>query len=133
LLVLVQRSKAACFALSFLVASGSNNKKIIVNFQCADLAKEAHLPIMAKSDLVTAAAFFDLTSDSWLKKFSMALSKPLYATLSYNGAETWDPQGPDDQAVLKAFHFHQRTDKGFGAASGPNAANILINLNWKKL
>lgn len=105
-----------------------HNKKIIVNFQRADLSKEAHLPIMSKADLVTAAAFFDLTSDSWLLKFSMALSKPLYATLSYNGAETWDPQGASDQAVLQAFHFHQRTDKGFGDASGPNAANVLINL-----
>jgi len=104
-----------------------NNKKIIVNFQCADLSNEVHLPIMAKTDLVTAAAFFDLTSDSWLRKFCWTLSKPLYATLSYNGAETWDPQGPSDQAVLQAFHLHQRTDKGFGAAAGPNAASLLIN------
>jgi hypothetical protein len=103
------------------------NKEIIVNFHCADLSKEVHLPIMATTDLVTAAAFFDLTSDDWLQKFCHTLSKPLYATLTYNGVEAWDPQGPSDQAVLQAFHLHQRTDKGFGAAAGPNAASLLIN------
>ena len=104
-----------------------HNKEIIVNFHCADLSKEVHLPIMATTDLVTAAAFFDLTSDDWLRKFCHTLSKPLYATLTYNGVEAWDPQGPSDQSVLEAFHFHQRTDKGFGAAAGPDAASLLIN------
>lgn len=103
-----------------------NNKKIIVHFLCADLAKEVHLPIMATTDLVTAAAFFDLTSDRWLEEFCRTLSKPLYATLSYNGAESWDPQEPSDHAVLQAFHAHQRTDKGFGAAAGPSAASLLV-------
>jgi len=28
---------------------------------------------------------------------------------------------------LQAFHLHQTTDKGFGAAAGTNAANLLIN------
>jgi len=104
-----------------------NNKKIIVNFQCADLSKEVNLPIMSGTDLVTAAAFFDLTSADWLKRFCETLSKPLYATLSYNGNETWDPQDPSDQTVLQAFHFHQKTDKGFGAAAGPDAASLLMN------
>jgi hypothetical protein len=104
-----------------------HNKEIIVNFHCADLSEEVHLSIMATTDLVTAAAFFDLTSDDWLRKFCNTLSKPLYATLSYNGNEAWDPQEPSDQSVLQAFHFHQRTDKGFGAAAGPDAASSLIN------
>ena len=104
-----------------------NNKKIVVHFECADLSNGVDLSIMAQTDLVTAAAFFDLTSESWLRKFCANLSNPLYATLSYNGAESWDPSGPTDQAVLDAFHFHQRTDKGFGAAAGPAAANSLIN------
>jgi SAM-dependent methyltransferase len=103
-----------------------NKKKIHVNFQCADLSKEVHLPIMATADLVTAAAFFDLTSEHWLQKFCTALSKPLYATLSYNGSESWEPAAPSDHSVLKAFHLHQTTDKGFGSAAGPSAARLLI-------
>jgi hypothetical protein len=105
-----------------------NKKKISVNFQCVDLSKEMDLPLMATVDLVTAAAFFDLTSEIWLQTFCAALSKPLYATLSYNGLETWEPQGPSDQQVLKAFHAHQKTNKGFGAAAGPSAADFLIQL-----
>ena len=103
-----------------------NKKKISVNFQCADLSKDVHLPIMATADLVTAAAFFDLTSEDWLQKFCAALSKPLYATLSYNGEESWQPEEPSDASVLKAFHIHQTTDKGFGAAAGPSASNLLV-------
>jgi hypothetical protein len=103
-----------------------NKKRINVNFHCADLSKEVHLPIMASADLVTAAAFFDLTSEDWLQKFCASLCEPLYATLSYNGSESWQPEGPSDQSVLQAFHLHQTTDKGFGAAAGPNAANLLI-------
>lgn len=115
-------------ALAGALILRKNNKKITVNFQCADLSTQVHLPIMASADLVTAAAFFDLTSENWLEKFSETLSKPLYATLSYNGSETWAPQGPWDRAVLQAFHAHQNTDKGFGPAAGPSAANSLIRL-----
>jgi SAM-dependent methyltransferase len=105
-----------------------NKKKINVNFQCADLSKDVYLPIMATADLVTAAAFFDLTSENWLQQFCATLGVPLYATLSYNGSETWQPEGPSDHSVLQAFHLHQTTDKGFGAAAGPTAANLLIQL-----
>lgn len=105
-----------------------NNKTISVNFHCTDLSKKVHLPILATVDLVTAAAFFDLTSEIWLQTFCAALSKPLYATLSYNGTETWEPQGTADQQILSAFHAHQKTDKGFGAAAGPSAVTLLIKL-----
>jgi hypothetical protein len=103
-----------------------NKKKVHVHFQSADLFKEVHLPKMATADLVTAAAFFDLTSEDWLQKFCAVLCKPLYATLSYNGLETWQPPGPWDLSVLQAFHVHQTTDKGFGTAAGPDAANLLV-------
>jgi SAM-dependent methyltransferase len=126
-LVQNDRHESAQQLTSTKLIISKNNKKILVNFECADLSKEVHLPIMAKADLVTAAAFFDLTSASWLQKFCANLSKPLYASLSYNGVESWEPSGPSDQAVLDAFHFHQRTDKGFGAAAGPTAASLLVS------
>jgi hypothetical protein len=35
---------------------------------------------------------------------------------------TLEPSGPDDEVVRTLFNRHQRADKGFGAALGPEAA-----------
>jgi len=80
------------------------------------------------SDLITAAAFFDLVAVDWLERFCGLLSTPLYTVLTYNGIENWTPSEPNDAAMLKAFHAHQQTDKGFGAAAGPTAAGVMENL-----
>jgi len=50
---------------------------------------------------------------------------PLYAILTYDGRETWLPPHMADAAVLAAFHAHQKSDKGFGVAAGPDAAAYL--------
>ena len=55
----------------------------------------------------------------------MARALPLYAVLTYNGAERLMPAHSMDHAMLAAFHVHQRTDKGFGIAAGPDAATCL--------
>ncbi len=79
-------------------------------------------------DLVTASAFFDLVSKDWIDAFvrqaAMARSA-VYAAINYNGEEEWQPPHPIDAAVLAAFHAHQRTDKGFGPAAGPDAVRHL--------
>jgi hypothetical protein len=77
---------------------------------------------------VTAAALFDLVSKEWLDGFVSALSArklPLYTVLIYDGAMEWQPAHPADEALRRSFNAHQQTDKGFGAAAGPEAGSYL--------
>jgi hypothetical protein len=105
-----------------------NMKTITVQFRCADLLADYRSILNEPADLVTAAAFFDLVAEPWLAEFCAALTKPLYTVLTYDGEETWGPPNALDTDVLRAFHAHQSTDKGFGAALGPRAAERLQSL-----
>jgi SAM-dependent methyltransferase len=76
-------------------------------------------------DLVATSALLDLVSASWLDRLVASLvrlSRPLYAALSYDGAVALTPETPRDADVIAAVNRHQRTDKGFGPALGPEAA-----------
>jgi len=104
----------------------SKNKKTIeVSFVQVDLALDIETVLGWPADLITAAAFFDLVAEPWLVRFCKALRTPLYTVLTYDGHEQWLPPHPSDSSILKAFHAHQKTDKGFGVAAGPEAAGIL--------
>lgn len=105
-----------------------NNNVIAIEFQCADLVHDYQTILDKPADLITAAAFFDLVAKPWLTQFCAALTKPLYTVLTYNGIEKWSPPEFIDADVLYAFHAHQCTDKGFGAAVGPSAADHLQSL-----
>ena len=105
-----------------------NMKTIAVQFRCADLLADYRSILNEPADLITAAAFFDLVAEPWLAAFCTALTKPLYTVLTYDGKEIWRPPNALDTDVLRAFHAHQSTDKGFGAALGPRGANRLQSL-----
>ncbi len=93
----------------------------------ADLAKNFE-SVIDGADLLTATAFFDLVSGGWMDELCAALARrrlPLYAILTYDGREDWRPAHVADAAVLAAFHAHQKSDKGFGVAAGPDAAAHL--------
>jgi len=105
-----------------------NRKTIAVRFRCADLLADYRGILNEPADLITSAAFFDLVAEPWLADFCAALTKPLYTVLTYDGKETWGPPNALDTDVLRAFHAHQSTDKGFGAALGPSAAERLQSL-----
>jgi len=105
-----------------------NMKTIAIRFRCADLLADYRSILNEPADLITAAAFFDLVAEPWLAEFCAALSKPLYTVLTYDGKETWSPPSALDADVLRAFHAHQSTDKGFGAALGPSGAERLQSL-----
>jgi SAM-dependent methyltransferase len=105
-----------------------NDKHISVKFLCEDLSSNLEDVLALPTDLLTAAAFFDLVAEDWLERFCGLLRSPLYTVLTYNGQEIWHPPEPMDAAMLKAFHAHQQTDKGFGAAAGPNAVNVMETL-----
>lgn len=76
------------------------------------------------TDLVTASALFDLVSKQWLVDFTHSIATrllPVYIALSYDGATTLEPADPLDSVIVASFNDHQRTDKGFGPALGPDA------------
>jgi hypothetical protein len=73
---------------------------------------------------VTTSALLDLVSGDWLQRLveeTAARRLPLYAALSYDGRVEFDPADAADGAIVAAVNAHQRTDKGFGAALGPDA------------
>jgi hypothetical protein len=105
-----------------------NGKHISIDFLCEDLSNNLEAVLSRPMDLLTAAAFFDLVAESWLERFCGLLNAPLYTVLTYNGQEVWSPPQPTDAAMLNAFHAHQQTDKGFGAAAGPTAAGVMEKL-----
>jgi hypothetical protein len=80
-------------------------------------------------DLVTAFALLDLVSETWLAGLVREIvrrSIPIYATLSYDGRAAISPADPLDAAIVAAVNRHQTTDKGFGPALGPAAADTAI-------
>jgi hypothetical protein len=53
---------------------------------------------------------------------------PFYAALNYDGVMQWGPADPSDAAITQAFNRHQRQDKGFGPALGPDAAHVIATV-----
>jgi len=102
-----------------------NTKTIEVEFAQVDLARDIERVLAWPADVITAAAFFDLVAEPWLVRFCKALRVTLYTVLTYDGNEQWLPAHHADDAMLKAFHAHQKTDKGFGVAAGPDASGIM--------
>lgn len=81
--------------------------------------------------LVTASALLDLCSRDWVSRLADRLAAhalPFYAALNYNGVMQWLPVDPADDAVTRAFNRHQRGDKGFGSALGPDSANAIVEV-----
>jgi hypothetical protein len=99
-----------------------------IAYEAADLNAGLDGVLDADCDIVTASALFDLVSERWLARFAarMAKRRPVfYTVLIFDGVMRWDPAHPADEAVGAAFCAHQRSDKGFGAAAGPNAGRHL--------
>ena len=104
------------------------DRQLEIAFLRSDLSRFDQNLLVQGLDLVTAAAFFDLVSATWIEEFCAALADrrlPLYAVLSYDGSERWSPAHDADAAMLAAFGRHQSRDKGFGPAAGPCAAALL--------
>jgi hypothetical protein len=94
-----------------------------------DLNRDLESALDNTADLVTTSALLDLVSERWLARLAAELaarSMPFYAALSYDGRIAFTPSDPLDTAITTAVNAHQRTDKGFGPALGPAAADSGI-------
>ena len=102
--------------------------KLHIKFLQRDLSRDMDGLFQNDPDLVTASALFDLVSDDWFARFVDMITKKrcsVYALLTYDGAEIWQPSLPLDEAVHAGFLAHQHRNKGFGAALGPDAPAAL--------
>jgi hypothetical protein len=84
--------------------------------------------ILEGSDLVTAAALFDLVSHRLIELLAAtvaAAGQIFYTVLTYDGTAVWKPEHPADTAMRAAFNQHQHGEKGFGPAAGPAATEAL--------
>ncbi|MEP3231511.1 MAG: methyltransferase type 11 [Hyphomicrobiales bacterium] len=116
---------------ALLKVATAESQNADVKTSLADLSTSLDAVFAHDCDLVTTSAFLDLVSTEWLSGFVDALKKhkkPFYAALTYDGrAGAMPPIGHDD-IILNAFNAHQRTDKGFGPALGPDAADTAIEM-----
>jgi SAM-dependent methyltransferase len=105
-----------------------DGRRIAVAFRCADLTRDLDRVLGEGVDLVAASALFDLVSPQFIGGLVEAVARSaaaLLAVLTYDGRMRFEPAATDDDAVRDAFHAHQRRDKGFGPAAGPDAARLL--------
>lgn len=92
----------------------------------ADLSADDLGALFGACDAVTTSAFLDLVSEDFLERLIEAVTRrnlPFLASLTYDGRSFSEPPHPFDEKVLDAMNRDQRTDKGFGPALGPEAAN----------
>jgi hypothetical protein len=78
--------------------------------------------IFRRQHLVTASALLDLVSDEWLCALARHCRTngclALFA-LTYNGESHSIPPEREDDEIRALMNRHQRTDKGFQPAAGP--------------
>ena len=94
-----------------------------------DLKRDLEAALDGPVDLVTTSALLDLVSDEWLQRLAVetaARRLPIYAALSYDGRIEMTPADAADKQIIAAVNKHQRTDKGFGPALGPEAAQKAV-------
>ncbi len=94
-----------------------------------DLNRDLEAALDGPIDLVTTSALLDLVSEAWLERLvveTLARSIPFYAALSYDGRIEIGPPHKLDAAIVTAVNKHQRNNKGFGPALGPEAASATI-------
>ena len=110
-------------------AAGKAIPGIAVTRIPVDLTRDLEAALDGRVNLVTASALLDLVSAEWLDRLVIEVAArrlPFYAALNYDGRVSFDPADPLDAAVIAAVNLHQQTDKGFGPALGPSAAEAAI-------
>lgn len=114
------------------------------NFQCnvvprhVDLATDLQSLPLAGCQLVTASALLDLVSAEWLESLASRCAEvraSVLFALSYDGRVELQPSEPDDEWMIELINQHQRGDKGFGPALGPegtrHAGDVFAALGYQ--
>jgi len=95
---------------------------------CAHDLARGPPPDLPAGASVSASALLDLASAAWLDAFAgRCRQRPLLLALSFDGRLEFSPADEDDEEVRRRFLRHQRTDKGFGPALGPDAVAFLAD------
>jgi SAM-dependent methyltransferase len=101
-----------------------------VETRCLDLSALNDPAIFAGRALVTASALLDLVSDQWLRALAERCAEggaaALFA-LNYDGRIICTPEDADDGTIVALVNQHQRTEKGFGPAVGPDATDRAVH------
>jgi len=96
---------------------------VSVTTRACDLS-QAPAPWDEPPGLVTASALFDLASAGFIARFAGAAAAdrvPVLAMLTYDGVIEAAPAHPLDAEIREAFNRHQKGEKAFGPAAGPDA------------
>jgi len=110
-------------------AGMSTSAEVQVTAVPLDLNHDLEAALGGSVDLITTSALLDLVSAEWLERLvteTVVRSVPIYAALSYDGRIEFSPIDKGDAEIVAAVNRHQRTDKGFGPALGPDAARAAI-------
>jgi hypothetical protein len=102
-------------------------RRLGIETACIDLASDLASIAFDERTLVTASAFLDLVGSEWLDRFvahCRASRAVVYVALTYDGVAECQPSHPDDPWVVAALNRHQRRNKGFGPALGPDAPSV---------
>ncbi|HTY48176.1 MAG TPA: hypothetical protein VMB48_00635 [Steroidobacteraceae bacterium] len=98
---------------------------------CLDLATQLDALAVPHGALVCASALLDLVSESWLRALARHIAERdavAWFVLSYDGRIECEPPEAEDAVVRELFNLHQRTDKGFGPALGPEAGVAAMRI-----
>ena len=102
-----------------------------VDVRQGDLAGDLDGLIPAGTDLVTASALIDLVSEAWLARLAArvrTIGCAVLVVLTYDGRISWEQETAGDAEIRELVNRHQRSDKGFGPALGPDAPTALSAL-----
>lgn len=102
-----------------------------IDVATVDLAGRVDPRFFEGRALVTASALLDLVSDAWLRNVAahcVAVGAVVLFALSYNGVIESSPMDADDETIRTLVNRHQRSDKGFGPALGPDAAAVTAKI-----
>ena len=104
---------------------GRPGGEIVIGFALTELVHDG-LPPRSDPGGLTGSALLDLASAAWLTDLANRCHEvPLLMALSFDGRLAFEPEAAEDRTVRERFLAHQRSDKGFGPALGPDAARHL--------